>query len=115
MKTLMMQCTVEYLNKSNPNALKKLEQGPKFEVGGTEESGFYYKWDLEDNTKYRKLLDGRNIEELDKPLDLSVITKCPEKWILQDVETGQIFQGTQNTEVGKQWKEITVINNKPTK
>ena len=37
----MMQQTVEYLDKSNPNALKKLEQGPKFEVGGTAESGFY--------------------------------------------------------------------------
>jgi|TARA_B110000967_G_C18613381_1_gene425102 hypothetical protein len=112
-KLIMMQRTVEHLNKTNPKMLKELERGPKFEVGGTAASGFYYTWDLEDNTKYRKLLDGRNVEELDEPLDLSVITKCPEKWILQDVETGQIFQGTQNTEVGKQWKEITIINDEP--
>ncbi len=110
----MMQQTVEYLDKSNPNALKKLEQGPKFEVGGTAESGFYYIWDDDDDaTKYRKLLDGRYVEELDEPMDLSVITKCPEKWVLQDIESGQIFQGTQNTEVGKQWKEIVMINDTP--
>ena len=114
-KLIMMQSTVEHINKTNPKMLKELERGPKFEVGGTADSGFYYTWDLEDNTKYRKLLDGRNVEELDEPLDLSVITKCPEKWILQDVETGQIFQGSLDEEIGKQWKEIAVINDKPKK
>jgi hypothetical protein len=43
------------------------------------------------------------------------MTKCPEKWILQDVETGQIFQGSLDEEIGKQWKEIAVINDKPKK
>jgi hypothetical protein len=28
-----------------------------------------------------------------KPVDLLVHTKCPEKWLLVDRETGQIYQG----------------------
>ena len=114
-KRIMMQTTVEYINKTNPSILKELEKGPKFDVGGSEETGFYYAWDLDDDTPTRKLLDGRQVVELEEPMSLSVITKCPEKWILQDVETGQIFQGSLDTEVGKQWKEIAVVNDKPKK
>jgi hypothetical protein len=116
MRKIMMQSTVEYINKTNPKMLKDLEKGPKFDVGGTEESGFYYTWDLNNtDTPTRKLLDGRDVVELEEPMSLSVITKCPEKWILQDVETGQIFQGSLDKEIGKQWKEIAVINDKPKK
>jgi hypothetical protein len=41
----------------------------------------------------RKLIDGREVEELDEAITLSVKTKAPQKWILIDQETGQIYQG----------------------
>ena len=36
----------------------------------------------------------KQFEEFDKPIDLIVHTKCPEKWLLIDRETGQIYKGT---------------------
>jgi hypothetical protein len=36
-----------------------------------------------------------------------VITKCPTKWILIDEETGQVYRGSENKEVGKMWKLIS--------
>jgi hypothetical protein len=33
-------------------------------------------------------------EELQNAIKLSVITKCPEKYLLIDKETGQVYQGT---------------------
>ena len=115
-KLIMMQSTVEHINKTNPKMIKELEKGPKFEVNGTDETGPYYSWDLGNiTTPTRTLLDGRVVTELEEPRSLSVMTKCPEKWILQDVETGQIYQGSLDEEIGKQWKEIVVINDKPKK
>ena len=35
----------------------------------------------------------KKIKELVKPVDLVVHTKCPEKWMLIDKETGEIYQG----------------------
>lgn len=32
--------------------------------------------------------------ELDAPVDLIVHTKSPEKWLLLDRETGQVYQGS---------------------
>ncbi len=32
--------------------------------------------------------------EFDSPVDLVVHTKCPEKWLLIDRETGEIYQGS---------------------
>jgi hypothetical protein len=34
------------------------------------------------------------VEELSTPIQLSVITKAPEKYVLLDMETGQIFVGS---------------------
>ena len=34
--------------------------------------------------------------ELDKPINLIIHTKSPEKWILLDRETGQTYQGSAN-------------------
>lgn len=34
--------------------------------------------------------------ELDKPINLIIHTKSPEKWLLLDRETGQIYQGSSN-------------------
>jgi hypothetical protein len=36
----------------------------------------------------------KNIEEIPTPAQLSVITKAPEKYVLLDMETGQIFVGS---------------------
>ena len=35
----------------------------------------------------------KQFEEFDKPIDLIVHTKCPNKWLLIDRETGKIYQG----------------------
>jgi hypothetical protein len=52
--------------------------------------------------KFRKLKENqvsfkwpsKDVEELDIPIQLSVITKAPEKYVLLDLETGQIFVGS---------------------
>ena len=41
----------------------------------------------------RKLKDGREVLELDEPITLMVKTKCPEKWLLVDRETGEAYEG----------------------
>jgi len=35
----------------------------------------------------------KEFEEFDKPVDLVVHTKCPDKWLLIDRETGQTYKG----------------------
>ena len=56
--------------------------------------------------KIRKI-NKTKILELENPVELKVITKCPTKWILIDEETGQVYRGTENKEIGKMWKLIT--------
>lgn len=36
----------------------------------------------------------KDVEELKTPVQLSVITKAPEKYVLLDLETGQVFIGS---------------------
>jgi hypothetical protein len=36
----------------------------------------------------------KEFEEFDKTVDLVVHTKCPDKWLLIDRETGQMYKGT---------------------
>jgi hypothetical protein len=36
----------------------------------------------------------KDFKEFDKPIDLIVHTKCPDKWLLIDRETGEIYQGS---------------------
>jgi hypothetical protein len=36
----------------------------------------------------------KKFKEFKKPVDLVVHTKCPDKWLLMDRETGQIYKGT---------------------
>ena len=53
----------------------------------------------------RKLLDGTEVTELEVPCTLNITTKCPDKWMLVDRETGEIY--TPYTTPGpKQWKKI---------
>ena len=41
----------------------------------------------------RKLKNGEEVVELDTPVSLEVYTKCPGKWKLIDMETGQEYIG----------------------
>jgi hypothetical protein len=43
----------------------------------------------------RKLLNGTEVPESDTPIDLTVHTKAPGKWLLIDMETGQEYVGSQ--------------------
>jgi hypothetical protein len=35
----------------------------------------------------------KEFEKFDKPISLVVQTKCPDKWLLIDRETGEIYKG----------------------
>jgi hypothetical protein len=37
--------------------------------------------------------EAKNFEELEQSISLTVKTKCPDKWILIDRETGQTYVG----------------------
>jgi len=51
----------------------------------------------------------KKYKEFKKAIDLIIHTKSPEKWILIDKETGQIYQGN----VGGYWDRLDpVIKNK---
>jgi len=56
-------------------------------------------------TRYRKLKDGTEVEELDKPKELRVFTKCPEKYMLVDMETGEKYIGYK-TDGPSSWKKV---------
>ncbi len=56
--------------------------------------------------KYRKLKNGGKAEELDSPINLIINTKCPMKWIIEDLETGQRYKANGHTEVGKMFDLI---------
>lgn len=53
----------------------------------------------------RKLLDGSKVEELAEPKLLKVYTKCPEKWKLVDLETGEEYIGYK-TDGNSSWRKI---------
>lgn len=53
--------------------------------------------------KTRTLRDGKQVPELDKAIELKVYTKCPEKYLLLDRETGQLYTGV-STDDGMDWK-----------
>jgi hypothetical protein len=53
----------------------------------------------------RKLIDGSEVPELVEARELVLKTRCPEKWLLIDRETGEIY--TPYTTLGpSQWKKI---------
>lgn len=43
----------------------------------------------------RILNDGSEAESFDSPVDLVIHTKCPEKWKLIDMETGEEYLGSE--------------------
>ena len=50
--------------------------------------------------KYRKLKNGENAEELENSINLIIKTKCPTKWIIEDLETGQKYRANGNDKIG---------------
>lgn len=53
----------------------------------------------------RELLDGTTVQELPEPKILTVKTKCPEKWLLIDLETGERYTG-HTTDGTLDWKKV---------
>ena len=62
--------------------------------------------------KYRKLKNGQKANELEKSIELIIKTKCPTKWIIEDLETGQRYRANGNTEIGKMFTPIEIPNEK---
>jgi hypothetical protein len=57
--------------------------------------------------KTRTLLDGSTVPELENPVTLQIKTKCPAKYKLVDMETGQTYTGY-DTEGKHFWKPTGV-------
>ena len=53
----------------------------------------------------RKLLDGSEVTELAIAKTLTVVTKCPGKWMLVDLETGERYIG-RSTDGSSDWLKI---------
>jgi hypothetical protein len=53
----------------------------------------------------RKLINGETVSELDPPVTLTVYTRCPAKYLLIDLETGQHYRGHE-TEGKNSWKLV---------
>lgn len=56
--------------------------------------------------KKRKLKFGTEVPELERPVELVVKTKCPAKWKLVDLETGEEYIGTAPFEHNMDWKKV---------
>jgi hypothetical protein len=57
----------------------------------------------------RKLLDGSEVEELERPVTLQIKTRCPSKYKLIDMETGEEYVGY-DAEGKNYWKPLGVKN-----
>ena len=105
-KVIYMDETIQMLGKKNPKKTQKLID----ENDVVHSDSISYLSVENEPTKIRKTLDGRPLIELDEPMALIVNTKVPHKWILQDTETGEIYRGTTEHTIGKQWEKIIEIN-----
>ena len=56
--------------------------------------------------KTRTLLDGSTSNELDENITLRVYTKCPSKYRLIDMETGEEYIGQDPRHNNYHWKKI---------
>ena len=56
--------------------------------------------------KFRKLKNGESAEEHESSINLIIKTKCPTKWIIEDLETGQKYRANGSTEIGKMFTPI---------
>jgi hypothetical protein len=52
----------------------------------------------------------RDLQTTEHPVSLTIYTRCPEKWVLVDTETGQTYKGNE----GGYWDQlIPKIKEKP--
>ena len=58
--------------------------------------------------KTRLLKDGRIVEELEVARQLWIKTRCPDKWLLLDMETGEQYLGRRN-EGTQDWEKVNAI------
>ena len=58
--------------------------------------------------KFRFLKNGKKAKELNSSINLIIKTKCPTKWIIEDLETGQRYRANGSDEMGKMF---TLIDN----
>lgn len=57
--------------------------------------------------KTRTLLDGKEVKEFESPVTLKVYTKCPEKYMLIDLQTGERYIGHEDPNAGpSHWKKV---------
>ena len=57
-------------------------------------------------SRFRKLINGEKVTELNSPMNLIIQTKCPTKWIIEDLETGQRYRANGKEEIGKMFTLI---------
>ena len=55
---------------------------------------------------YRILKNGEKAQELETAMEIIIKTKCPTKWIVEDLETGQRYRANGNKEIGKMFTPI---------
>tara|TARA_A100001015_G_scaffold99476_1_gene110560 strand:+ start:10965 stop:11153 length:189 start_codon:yes stop_codon:yes gene_type:complete len=60
---------------------------------------------MQSSQKSRLLRNGLMVQELEKPVTLKIHTKCPRKWMITDLETGEKYKATGETELYKMWKK----------
>lgn len=53
-----------------------------------------------------RLYQGTEVEEYDIPVDLTVHTKAPGKWLLIDLETGQEYIGSKDPNKYGKWMRL---------
>ena len=58
--------------------------------------------------KFRFLKNSEKAKELNSSINLIIKTKCPTKWIIEDLETGQRYRANGSDKIGKMF---TLIDN----
>lgn len=110
-KVIYMQDTINMMGSTDTDKVQQIIASG--EVIQSEYPYLVVEVDDSVQVKKRKLLNGEYVEELEEPHTLSVITKCPSKWVLQDLETGQVYRGTDNSDIGNQWREMIQEKSQP--
>ena len=57
--------------------------------------------------KTRELKNGEKVKELEKSINLIIKTKCPTKWIIEELETGQRYRANGKTKMGQMFTPIS--------
>jgi hypothetical protein len=56
--------------------------------------------------KDRILLNGQMVSSLEEPVFLEIYTRCPKKWLLVDLETGQEYRGLEEPTQYGVWERV---------